>query len=565
MPRKSSHTVTRLLSMVGSLAGYICLAVLLGVLGSLAAIGVPVLGVLALISAVDPGGQLQFLPLVIALASCAVLRGFLHLGEQYLNHLIAFKLLAQIRQKVFVALSALAPAKLEGHDKGNLIAMVTTDVELIEVFYAHTISPVIIAVVVSLTICVGLAIINPLLAAVAALAYFAVGVLIPFVFSGRSAQAGRDFRDQSGALNSYVLDSLRGVKQSIQFGDGSSRAQQIQEQTELLAKKQSKLKSLEGVAAAVTTCAVVLFSGLMLVASVLLLEAGAIPASAAVIATALMLSSFGPVIALASLPGNLAHTFAAANRIFDLMDEQPAVKAVTNGVDADFAGMQMKDVNFYYPQVRQSGTSETSHNSTSNILTDFNLALPPQRIVGVTGKSGSGKSTALKLLMRFWDPTAGMVLFSQNNIKDVNTASLRQAQGYLTQDTQMFSGTILDNVLIANPSATAQEVQAACQKASIDDFISSLPSGYDTQVGELGDRLSSGEKQRIGLARMFLHDAPMVLLDEPTSNLDSLNESVILQSLYHSARQKTVVLVSHRTSTMRIAGQVFTVENGRVS
>ncbi|MDR3052660.1 MAG: ABC transporter ATP-binding protein/permease [Coriobacteriales bacterium] len=493
----------------------------------------------------------------MALAAGALVRGFLHLGEQYLNHLIAFKLLASIRQKVFVALCRLAPAKLEGRDKGNLIALVTTDVELIEVFYAHTISPVLIAFFVCLVLCVCLAVISPWLALLAAVAYGVVGVLVPLAFQGRSAQAGREFRELSGGLNSYVLDSLRGIRQSIQYGDGAVRLQQIKSRTESLAKSQSRLKRFEGLTAAVTTCVVTLFSGAMLAASVWLFQAGTLSAEAVVIATAVMMSSFGPVIALASLPGSLTHTFAAANRIFALMDEQPAVDAVKDGVDLPFSGMELRNVDFSY------ATADSIPDG--RILSAFNLLLPPQRIIGITGKSGSGKSTALKLLLRFWDPSAGEVLFSQHDITGINTSCLRQAQGYLTQDTQLFTGTIASNIRIACPTASLQDVEEACRKASLHDFIAALPDGYETQVGELGDRLSSGEKQRLGLARVFLHDAPMILLDEPTSNLDSLNEAVILRSLYHSARQKTVVLVSHRASTMRIAAEVFTVESGRVS
>ena len=575
---KSNNTVLRLLVLVGPLSGYMCLAVLFGTLGSLCAIGVPVFGTLALLAAAGVSEQLPFLPLVTTLAACGLLRGVLHYAEQYLNHLIAFKLLAVIRQKVFAALCELAPAKLEGRDKGDLIAMITTDVELIEVFYAHTISPVLIATFVSLTMFVCVSLINPLLGVVAALAYVAVGLIIPLIISGRSGRAGREYRDQAGVLNSYVLDSLRGIKQSIQYGNGAARLQQIQSYTDSLAKKQGVLKAAEGRAAAATTMSVVLFSALMLTVSVLLFTAGEITASGAVIATVMMLSSFGPVIALASLPGNLTYTFAAANRIFELMEEQPAVREITDGIDLPFNGMRMHDVNFSYTVTGHSHSHGHSHghshshevnpahsNTPTKILTDFNMPIPPGQIVGVTGKSGSGKSTALRLLMRFWDTTGGEVLFSEQNISNINTSNLRQSQSYMTQETQLFAGSILSNILIANANATEQDVKAACQKASIDDFISALPNGYDTQIGELGSRLSDGEKQRIGLARAFLHDAPMILLDEPTSNLDSLNEAVIMQSLYQTAKQKTVVLVSHRESTMRIANKVYTVQNGRLS
>jgi ATP-binding cassette subfamily C protein len=461
-----------------------------------------------------------------------------------------------------MALCRLAPAKLEGRDKGDLISMITSDVELIEVFYAHTISPAFIAFFVSLFMCICIGLINPVLALIAFAAYLTIGILIPLIASKLSGKAGRDYRDESGALTSYMLDSLRGVKQSIQYRNGTARLKQMQAFTDSLSQKQRKMKAQEGRTVASSTAAVVLFSALMVVTGVLLFRAGSLTAEGVAIATTILMSSFGPVLALAGLPGNLGHTFAAANRIFDLMDEQPAVEAVTDGSSIPFSGMRLKDVDFSYSTDTIGVAADTVN---ANILTAFNMPLPPQRIVGVTGKSGSGKSTALKLLMRFWDATGGEVLFSEQDIKSINTSNLRQSQAYLTQDTQLFTGSIQSNILIANPDASIEDVKQACQKASLHDFIDSLPDGYSTEVGELGDRLSDGEKQRLGLARVFLHDAPMILLDEPTSNLDSLNEAVILKSLYQSAEQKTVVLVSHRASTMRIADQVYTVENGRVS
>jgi ATP-binding cassette subfamily C protein len=548
MHRSNTKTVLGLLGLARPLGGYMALAVTFGVIESIAAILIPVFGGYAFLGATGLGGGGQLSTLIALVLICAAVRGGLRYAEQYFNHFIAFKLLALIRDRVFSALRRLAPAKLEGKDKGNLISMITADVELIEVFYAHTISPVLIAVITSAIMCIFFAQLHIVFLLLALAAYLVIGLVIPLLSSRKSSAAGREFRDGAGDLSSFVLDSLRGIEQTIQYDDGAARMRVLREKTAGLADKQAVMKDCEAKTIGLVNAVVIAFTALMLTAGVLLHGEGAVSVTSVVIALIALMSSFGPVIALSNLPGNLTHTFACANRVFDLLDEVPAVQEVMaeDGCSVAFDGMACDRVSFSY--------------GGEDILANFSITIPENHIIGITGKSGSGKSTLLKLLMRFWDADSGRVLISGCDVRDVSTKNLRDAQSYMTQDTHIFNGTLRENILLAGPDASAEDVEAACRKASIHDFIAALPDGYDTPACELGERLSGGEKQRIGLARVFLHASPLILLDEPTSNLDSLNEAVILRSLYESRADKTVVLVSHRKSTMRIADAVFTAE-----
>lgn len=555
MYKNPFHKARRMISLTAPLTGHMVLAVLSGIAGNLGAIFIPVLGAYALLDAAGvPAGIPAGIPLAAAMvlmAALAVLRGLLRYVEQRMNHYIAFKLLALIREKVFEALRRLSPAKLEGRDKGDLISVITTDIELLEVFYAHTISPVAIAVIVSVLMCIFMGLMHPLFAVIAAAAYLSVGALLPRISARAEKVAGQEFRNGFGELNSYVLDSMRGVSQSIQYGDGAERLDGINTRTEWLSQREKRLKRLEGRASAGTNVAVIVFSGAVLICGLLLYQSRLVSFANALLSTVAMLSSFGPVIALSSVSHNLAQTFAAAGRVFDLLDEEPVVDEMIYGAEPEFDGMTCEDVTFSY--------------GGENVLDQCTLTLKKGRITGITGRSGSGKSTLLKLLMRFWDVDSGAVRFSEVDIKRVNTRRLRELQSYMTQDTQVFDDTLLNNIRIAKPDASKEEVEEACKKASLHSFITGLPDGYETLVGELGSRLSGGEKQRIGLARAFLHDSPLILLDEPTSNLDSLNEAVILKSLYQTGDDKTVVLVSHRTSTMRIADDIYQAGEGRIS
>ena len=549
--RGNFAVMCRLVGLVKPLAPVMLAAVLLGVAGFLCAIFIPVLGVYALLDTLLEAAPLALGTVCVLLPILAVARGVLHYAEQGCNHFIAFKLLALIRDKVFGVLRKLAPAKLEGRDKGDLIAVLTADIELLEVFYAHTISPICIAVIVSIVMVCFLGRYDPALGWYAVLAYSVIGIGVPVAAAKGARKSGENFRAEFGALNGFVLDSLRGVRESLQYNDGAHRLAQINQRTDALAGQERRLKEQGGTAQAVTGAVILLLDAGMLALAASLYHSGQLGMDGVLVSVVALMSSFGPVIALANLGTGLQNTFAAGNRVLDILDEQPAVREVTDGSDITFTGADVRRVTFGY------GDNE--------ILREVSLPIPQNRIVGITGRSGSGKSTLLKLLMRFWDTDLGRVEISGQNIKQINTASLRGAESFVEQDTVLFHDSIEENIRIARADATHEEVVDACRKASIHDFIMTLPQGYDTPVGELGDTLSGGERQRIGVARAFLHDAPFILLDEPTSNLDSLNEAVILRSLAEERASRTVVLVSHRASTMRIADTTYSVENGRVS
>ena len=549
--RGNFNVMCCLVGLVRPLAPVMVCAVLLGVAGFLCAIFIPILGVYALLDTLLSAAPIALGTVCLLLPILAAARGVLHYTEQGCNHFIAFKLLALIRDKVFGVLRQLAPAKLESRDKGDLVAVLTADIELLEVFYAHTISPICIAVIVSVIMACFIGGYAPALGLYAALAYAVIGIGVPVTAAKGARKSGESFRAEFGALNGFVLDSLRGVRESLQYNDGAHRLAQINQRTDALAGQERRLKEAGGTAQAVTGAMILLLDAGMLALAGHLCAAGGIGFDGALVCVVALMSSFGPVIALANLGTGLQNTFAAGNRVLDILDEKPAVREIANGKDVAFTGADARRVTFGYDD--------------SEILKEVTLHIPQHQIVGITGRSGSGKSTLLKLLMRFWDTDLGKVEISGENIKGINTASLRAAESFVEQDTVLFHDSIEENVKIANQNATHEQVVAACKKASIHDFIMTLPQGYDTPVGELGDTLSGGERQRLGVARAFLHDAPFILLDEPTSNLDSLNEAVILRSLAEERAAKTVVLVSHRASTMRIADTTYSVEDGRMS
>ena len=552
MKKRSGFTVmARLIRLVKPLSGYMVLAILMGLVGHLCAAFITIFGGFAVLDLLGFATPVALKTTFVCVLLFALMRGIFRYAEQSCNHFIAFKLLALIRDKVFRALRRLCPAKLEGRDCGDLISVITSDIELLEVFYAHTISPAAIAALFTLIMCLFIGHYHALLGLLALAAYVCVGVVIPLITSRRSCDTGMRFRTESGALSAFVLDSLRGLNETIQYDRGAERRAEMDARTDALSKEEAKLKRLTGQNMGITNTAILLFDLAMLVSSAALVQRGELTFDGALIAGLALFSSFGPTVALANLGATLQNTFAAGNRVLDILDEQPAVREVTDGRDIVFRGADARRVTFGYRD--------------SEILKEVSLHIPEHGIVGITGRSGSGKSTLLKLLMRFWDTDLGRVEISCENIKGINTASLRAAESFVEQDTVLFHDSIEENVKIANRNATHEQVVAACRKASIHDFIMTLPQGYDTPVGELGDTLSGGERQRLGVARAFLHDAPFILLDEPTSNLDSLNEAVILRSLAEERASKTVVLVSHRASTMRIADTTYSVENGRMS
>ncbi len=549
--RSNLDVCLRLISLVRPLTGYMLLAVLLGLLGHLCAILIPVFGGMVLLDILGTGAHMTARAALIAVGVFALLRGFLRYGEQYCNHFIAFRLLALIRDQVFAALRRLCPAKLEGKDRGDLISVITSDVELLEVFYAHTVSPAAIAALVALLMGGLIAHLHPLLALVALLAYVTVGLVIPLMVSERSGEAGNRFRAQSGDLSAFVLDSLRGLPEILQYGRGRQRLVEMGVRTDQLSRSEEVMKARGGTGAAVTQAAILAFDGAMLVAAASLCMRGDISFAAALTALLCLMSSFGPFISLSALGSGLQNTIGAGNRVLDLLEEEPVTDDIIGRISCSFEGAVADRVSFSY--------------GGEQVLDRVSADFPQGRIIAIAGKNGSGKSTLLKLLMRFWAVESGEIRFSERSIDHINTADLRDMEGFVTQETHLFHDSIANNLRIARQSAGQEEMEEACKKAAIHDFIIGLPRGYETAVGELGDALSGGERQRIGLARAFLHGAPFLLLDEPTSNLDSLNEAVILRAIDRQRGEKTVVLVSHRASAMRMADTVYMVEHGRIS
>ena len=549
--RTGFQVMLSLIGLVKPLMGFMVLAIAMGLAGHLCAAFLTVLGGYGVAHVL--GWQMEVsLPMLFGvMILLAVLRGMLRYGEQACNHFIAFKLLALIREKVFRALRRLAPAKLEGKGKGDLISVITSDIELLEVFYAHTISPVAIAALFSLLFSLLIGRFHVALGLLALAGYCVVGIVIPLITSRRSGDDGLRFRTQSGALSGFVLDSLRGLSEILQYGQGKQRLAEMKARTEDLAQDEARMKRTAGQNQAVTNAAILVFSLGMLFSAALLYQQGQVDFLGVLIPTLAMMGSFGPCVALANLGSTLQNTFAAGNRVLDILEEEPAVQEIAGRPGTSFSGAAARHVGFAY------GREE--------VLRDVSVDIPQGQVVGIVGRSGSGKSTLLKLFMRFWQAQQGQVTVSGRDVNDVNTADLRGMESFVTQETHLFHDSIRNNLRIARPDATDEQIAAACKKASIHDFILALPRGYDTPVGELGGTLSGGERQRLGLARAFLHDAPFILLDEPTSNLDSLNEAVILRSLREEGRGKTVALVSHRASTMRIADKVYSVENGRLS
>ena len=542
----------QLVKLVRPLAPWMALAIVLGVAGFAAAIFLTVFGTYALVDLAGYPQAVGYGAALVLVAVCGVVRGPLRYGEQLCNHYLAFKLLALVRDRVFAALRRLAPAKLEGRDKGDLVSLVTSDIELLEVFYAHTLSPAIIALIVSLGMTAFVATISPLLGLLAFVSYVLVGVVVPFAASKASGSGGRELREGIGSMNAFVLDSLRGLRETLQFGRAADRSRELDDRMDELARAEERLKGRGALAMSLTNGLVLALDVIMVLASGALCLAGAIGPDAALVASAALMSSFGPVIAVANLGSTLQQTLASGARVLELIDERPQTEEVDDGVDLEaFTGAAVRRVDFSYDGYP--------------VLDDVDLRIEPGSVVHLAGRSGSGKSTLCKLLMRFWDATRGVVEISGTDVRRVNTASLRAVEGYMTQETHLFAGTIAENILIAKPDATPDELAEACRKAALSGLVERLGKGLDTPVGELGETLSGGERQRIGLARVFLHDAPFVLLDEPTSNLDSLNEAAVLRALAEGRTGKTIVLVSHRASTAAIADVKYQVDRGRVS
>ena len=549
--QSKTKVLFRMIKLVKPLTGFMLLSVLMGTLGFLCAQFIPTIGAILVARGLAPAQSSSFKPLFITLIVIAILRAFLKFGEQRTNHYIAFTLLAIIRDRVFRALRRLCPAKLEGRDKGDLISLITSDVELLEVFYAHTISPIAIAFLVELIMILFVGSFHWSLGLLALCAFVSVGIALPLIISKRSGTLGDELRSDNGALSAYMLENIRGLDETIQFGGGEDRLNGITNKTNELTDKQGKLNKLTGTNLALANTFILFFDIAMLALCSALYTNGLVGFEGFLIPLVALMSSFGPVTALAGLGTTLQATIASGARVLAVIDEEPETEDITGKANVAFEGAALRNVTFSY------GGEE--------VLKDLSVSFPTHRIIGVVGKSGCGKSTMLKLLMRFWETSHGEVLVSGKSVDEINTENLRDMESYMTQETQLFKDSVAGNIRIAKLDTTQDEIEEACKKASIHDFIMTLPQGYDTEVGELGETLSGGERQRIGLARAFLHGAPFMLFDEPTSNLDSLNEAVILKSLKEESEDRTVVLVSHRRSTVRIADEIIEMENGRVS
>lgn len=550
--RSNARVIWRMLGLVRPLSGFMVISVLCGVAGFCCATFLPVLAVWEACSIVLR--QEPPLPLGVCLgtlALMALLRGILRYAEQICNHYIAFKLLAHIRSEIFASLRRLAPARLSGVDRGSLISTLTSDIELLEVFFAHTISPVCIAALMLVVMVAFTGSFAWQLGLVMLVAQLVVGAVVPIMVFRVSGNGGRVVRDRAAGLSTFVLDGLRGLTEVLQFDVGASRLRTLDERSRRLAGAQRAVSAVGSTGSAAADAAIAAFSLAELLVGVNLHMAGVVDASAVAISAAAMLGSFGPAVALASLGSTLQGTLAAAHRVIDVLEEEPVVEEVSEGDTISFGGAAAKNASFSYGRKR--------------ILDNVTIEIPKGSIVGIAGKSGSGKSTLCRLMMRFWDVDRGQISISDQRIDTIRTDNLRDMEALVEQDTYLFHQSIRDNLLIAKPHAIQSELDAACRAASIYDFIMGLPEGYDAEVGELGDTLSGGERQRLGLARAFLHDAPFLILDEPTSNLDSLNEGIILCSLDRQRRKRTVLLVSHRASTMAVADRVFSMDSGRVS
>lgn len=548
--RNAFAVMARLIVLIRSLIPVMLLAVVFGSIGHLCAIALTVSAAAGIANIAGIAGQSalsaprRVLPyLLIAFAVC---RGAFHYAEQYCNHFIAFKLLAVIRHRIFAKLRELCPAKLDGKDKGNLIAVITSDIEQLEVFYAHTISPVAIAVAVCACMTVFIWRSSAAAGITALCAYITVGALIPLVNAKLGKEDGLTFRNAFGALSAFVLDSLRGLDETIQYGCGKKRTEELEQKSHELTRTQKKLSKLESCQRAFTNLVILGFDAAVFCIMLRAFFAGSCSLGSALVTTVALMSSFGPAVALSNLSNNLMQTLASGERVLSLLDEKPMVEEVRNGESVSVKDAEVSHIDFSYGK--------------ENILTDFSLSVPAGKILGIHGPSGCGKSTLLKLLMRFWDVQSGTVALSGTDIRRIKTDALRAGESYVTQETALFRDTIANNIAVGKPGASREEIINAAKKASLHEFVASLPNGYDTEVGELGTTLSGGERQRIGLARAFLHDAPLMLLDEPTSNLDALNEGIILKSLKETSKDKTVVIVSHRRSTLNIAHTVVDVQ-----
>ena len=548
--RSGAKIMASLIALLGSLSYIMILAVINGSVGFVCAMGVTVFGAVGVAKALGEAIALSYGWIIGLTIGCGVLRGLLRYFEQYSNHYIAFRLLAVLRDKIFGALRVLCPAKLESKQKGSIIAMITSDIETLEVFYAHTISPICIAVLVSTAVFLFVGFVSSWhLALVALVGFLFIGIVVPLISSGKLKESGVKYRAEFASFSAYFLDSIKGIKDIVLNNAGEEREKEVNRRSDGLLKETKKMKHDITCAGSAIELTVSVFVLITLAVGILLVKKDMLSLGRMIIGMVTVLSSFGPVIAVGSLPGNLTQTFASGDRVLNLLAEKPAVEAVTNGKDFDYENLDVKDLSF-------------SYDGQTEVLKDIKMHAEKGEIIGIVGESGCGKSTFLKLLLRFWERSGGEINYDDIDIDKINTDSLLKNVTMVSQSTYLFEETIEDNLRIAKPDATREEIENACKMASVHDFIMTLPDGYKTQVGALGDNLSAGEKQRIGLARAFLRGSELILLDEPTSNVDSINEGIILKALKEQKNKKSIILVSHRESTMAIADRIYKVDGG---
>ena len=548
--RSGAKIMASLILLLGSLSYIMILAVINGSVGFVCAMGVTVFGAVGVAKVLGETIALSYGWIIGLTIGCGVLRGLLRYFEQYSNHYIAFRLLAVLRDKIFGALRVLCPAKLESKQKGSIIAMITSDIETLEVFYAHTISPICIAVLVSAAVFLFVGFVSSwYLALVALVGFLSIGIVVPLISSGKLKESGVKYRAEFASFSAYFLDSIKGIKDIVLNNAGEEREKEVNKRSDGLLAETKKMKHNITRAGSAIELTVSVFVLITLTVGILLVKNDMLSLGRMIIGMVTVFSSFGPVIAVGSLPGSLTQTFASGDRVLNLLAEKPAVEAVTNGKDFDYENLDVKDLSF-------------SYDGQTEVLKDIKMHAEKGEIIGIVGESGCGKSTFLKLLLRFWERSGGEINYDNIDIDQINTNSLLKNVTMVSQSTYLFEETIEDNLRIAKPDATREEIENACKMASIHDFIMTLPDGYKTQVGALGDNLSAGEKQRIGLARAFLRGSELILLDEPTSNVDSINEGIILKALKEQKNKKSIILVSHRESTMAIADRIYKVDGG---
>lgn len=548
--RSGAKIMASLIALLGSLLIIIVLAVINGSIGFVCAMGVTVSGAVGIAKVLGEDIALSYGWIVGMAIGFGVLRGILRYFEQYSNHYIAFKLLAVLRDKVFGALRVLCPAKLENKQKGSIIAMITSDIETLEVFYAHTISPICIAVLVSLGVVLFTGFVSSwYIALVALVGYIFTGIIVPAVSSGRLKESGVRYRAEFASFSAFFLDSIKGIKDIVLNNAGKERENEVNERSDELLSETKKMKREITKVSSAIELTVSVFILITLAVGIILVRSDVLSVGRMIIGVVAVFSSFGPVIAVGALPGNLTQTFASGDRVLNLLEEKPAVEEINGGRNFDYDNLKVKDLSF-------------SYDGSAEVLRDIKMHAEKGEIVGIIGESGCGKSTFLKLLLRFWEKDGGDIDYNGTDVDEINTESLFSNVTMVSQSTYLFEETVEDNLRIAKADATDDEIENACRMASVHDFIKTLPDGYKTMVTALGDNLSAGEKQRLGLARAFLRGSSLILLDEPTSNVDSINEGIILDALRKQKNKKSIILVSHRESTMAIADRVYKVENG---